>query len=109
MLNFTIEELRKTRDRARLRSTLREDGYRARINVHTGTCGVGSGAMKILDTVMEEVKRQSLKDIEVATSGCAGLCSREPMITAEALGLPTVKYIDLNPEKTRQIIQEHFL
>jgi len=55
------------------------------------------------------VNRLNLKNIEVATSGCAGLCSREPMITAEALGLPPVKYIDLNPEKTRQIIQEHFL
>ncbi len=109
MLNFTIEDLRKTRDQARLRATLREDGYRARINVHTGTCGVGSGAMKILDTVTDEVNRQNLKNIEVATSGCAGLCSREPMITAEALGLPPVKYIDLTPEKTRQIIQEHFL
>ena len=109
MLNFTIEDLRKTREKARSRSTLREEGYRARINVHLGTCGVGSGAMKILDTVREEVNRQSLKNIEVATSGCAGLCSREPMITAEALGMPPVKYIDLNPEKTRQIIQEHLL
>src|SRR5512139_1573937 len=108
MLNFTIDELRKTRDQARLRSTLKEDGYRARINVHTGTCGVGSGALKILDAVTEEVNRLNLKNIDVTTSGCDGLCSHEPMITAEALGLPPVKYIDLNPEKTLQIIQEHF-
>ncbi len=109
MLNFTIDELRKIRDRARLRSALREDGCRARINVHTGTCGVGSGALKILDTVTEEVNRHGLKDIEVATSGCAGLCSREPMATVELLGEAPVKYVDLDDAKTREILVEHVI
>jgi NADH:ubiquinone oxidoreductase subunit F (NADH-binding)/(2Fe-2S) ferredoxin/NAD-dependent dihydropyrimidine dehydrogenase PreA subunit len=109
MMKLSLEDLRKIRDAARSEANLEESGVRGRINVHLGTCGVGSGAMKILETVQEEVEKKGIKDIRIATSGCAGLCSREPMITAESLGLPTVKYVDLDREKTQQIIAEHFL
>jgi NADP-reducing hydrogenase subunit HndB len=43
----------------------------------------------------------------VATSGCAGLCNREPMVTVEYKGQPPVKYIDLTPAKMRKIFAEH--
>ena len=109
MTNATIESLRKTGEAARAKAQLQEHGFRSRINVHLGTCGVGSGAMKILETITDEVAKQKIQNLQVATSGCAGLCSREPMITAESLGLPPVKYVDLNPEKMRQILTEHFL
>ncbi len=108
-MNATIESLRKTGEETRAKSQLQEHGFRGRINVHLGTCGVGSGAMKILETLTDEVAKQNIRNLQIATSGCAGLCSREPMITAESLGLPPVKYVDLNPEKMRQILTEHFL
>ncbi len=109
MMNLSLEDLRKIRKAARSKADLKESGVRGRINVHMGTCGVGSGAMKILKAVQEGVEKQGIKDVLIATSGCAGLCSREPMITAESLGLPTVKYVDLDREKTQQILSEHFL
>jgi NADP-reducing hydrogenase subunit HndB len=48
-----------------------------------------------------------LKDVAITTSGCAGLCSQEPMITVELAGEPPVKYIALNEEKTRKIFAGH--
>ena len=45
----------------------------------------------------------------MTTSGCAGLCSREPMITVELLGEAPVKYVDLNADKMREIFAEHVL
>jgi (2Fe-2S) ferredoxin len=47
--------------------------------------------------------------VEIKTSGCAGLCSREPMLTVEVAGAPPVKYIDLDPAKARRIYSEHVL
>ena len=43
------------------------------------------------------------------TSGCAGLCSREPMMTVELKGEAPVKYVDLDDLKTKKIFEAHVL
>jgi len=58
---------------------------------------------------MDEIQKRDIKDVIVTTSGCAGLCSREPMVTVELLGEAPVKYVDLNPDKMREIFTEHVL
>ena len=46
MPKLTIEELAKTRDRARRTMIPREGGaFRAKINVHMGTCGIAAFAV----------------------------------------------------------------
>jgi NADP-reducing hydrogenase subunit HndB len=45
----------------------------------------------------------------VTTSGCAGLCSREPMATVEVINESPVKYIQLDGEKIRRILREHVI
>jgi len=56
---------------------------------------------------MDEIAQRDIKDVILTTSGCAGLCSREPMATIELKGEAPVKYIDLDEEKTRKILIEH--
>ena len=46
-------------------------------------------------------------EVVVTTSGCAGLCKREPMATIEMAGQAPVKYVDLTPEKVKRIFEEH--
>jgi NADP-reducing hydrogenase subunit HndB len=58
---------------------------------------------------MDEIARRDVQDVIVTTSGCAGLCSREPMATIELMGEAPVKYIDLDEEKTRKILVEHVM
>jgi NADP-reducing hydrogenase subunit HndB len=58
---------------------------------------------------MEELAKSNLKDVAITTSGCAGLCSQEPMITIELSGAPPVKYTKLNEDKTRKIFTEHVI
>jgi NADP-reducing hydrogenase subunit HndB len=62
-----------------------------------------------MTAVMDEIQKRDVKDVIVTTSGCAGLCSREPMITVELLGEAPVKYVDLNADKMREIFAEHVL
>ena len=90
-------------------TNLREGAGRAKITVHMGTCGIAAGARKIMNTVISEVGAKGVKDIIVTTSGCAGLCSREPMATVELKDETPIKYVDLTPEKIRRIFSEHVL
>ena len=109
MPKLTIEDLKKIREKALGTVTLREGIGRAKITVHMGTCGIASGARDIMDAVMNEIETRDIKDVIVTTSGCAGLCSREPMATVELPDKPPVKYIDLTKDKIKKIFEEHVL
>ena len=109
MAKISIEDLKKIKESVQASVTLREGGYRAKVNIHMGTCGIASGARQLMTAVMDEIQKRDLKDVIVTTSGCAGLCSREPMITVELLGGAPVKYVDLNADKMREIFTEHVL
>jgi len=79
-----------------------------RIKVGYGACGIAAGAREILTMVMKEIEARNLQDVIVTNSGCAGLCSKEPMMTVEVLGEPApVKYVALTPAKVRSIIEGH--
>jgi len=109
MAKISIEDLKKIKESVQAGVNLREGGYRAKVNIHMGTCGIASGARKLMTAVLDEIEKKDLKDVIVTTSGCAGLCSREPMATVERLGEAPVKYVDLNEEKMKEIFSEHVL
>jgi NADP-reducing hydrogenase subunit HndB len=50
-----------------------------------------------------------VSDMMITTSGCMGLCSREPLVTVEILGREPIKYEYVNPNKMRQIFKRHIL
>lgn len=109
MAKLSIEDLKKIKESVQAAVTLREGGYKARVNVHMGTCGLAAGARTIMTALLDEIQKKDIKDVVVVTSGCAGLCNREPMITVERMGEPPVKYIDLTPDKMREIFSDHVL
>ena len=74
-----------------------------------GTCGIAAGARKITSSFLAEMVKNDVKDVIVTTSGCAGLCSREPMATVEIKNEAPVKYVDLTQEKMEKIFNEHVL
>ena len=109
MPKITPEDLAKITERVKRTMILREGTGRAKIRVHMGTCGIAAGARSIMNTLMEEIENRNIKDIILTTSSCAGLCSREPMITVEVQNQPPVKYVDLTPDKTTIIFDNHIL
>jgi len=74
-----------------------------------GTCGIAAGAREIMTTLMDEIAQSRVEDVITTTSGCAGFCAREPMVTVEILNKPPVKYGDLTPEKMKEIFKEHIV
>ena len=101
------EDLNKIRERMKSTARLREAEGKAKINVHLGTCGIASGAREILHAFLELVEESGSDDVIVTTSGCAGLCKREPMATVEIAGQPPVKYVDLSPDRAKNIFDQH--
>jgi NADP-reducing hydrogenase subunit HndB len=109
MPKLTIEDLKRIKEDVRSTTVLREGGFRAKVNIHMGTCGIAAGARKLMSAVLKEIEEKKISDVMVTTSGCAGLCSREPMATVEILGQPPVKYCDLNEEKMKEVFTRHVL
>jgi len=109
MPKITPKDLARIREKSRQSTTLREGAGRAKVTVHMGTCGIAAGARDIMSALMKEVESRDVKDVLVTTSGCAGLCSREPMITVELLDQPPIKYVDLTKEKMQKIFEDHVM
>ncbi len=103
------EDLEQISEKMRKMVVLREGTARAKIIVHMGTCGIAAGARKIMAAILALMEEKNAKDVIVTSSGCAGLCSREPMITVELKGEAPVKYVDVTEDKTRQIFDEHVM
>jgi len=108
MPKLKIEDLAKIKEKASRTAQLREGGpYKTKITVHMGTCGIAAGARGIMDAIMNEIDERKIEDVFLTNSGCAGLCSREPMVTVESVGKAPVKYVDLTPDKVKTIFDKH--
>lgn len=103
------EDLDKISERMKRVINLRDGAGRAKVTVHMGTCGIAAGARKIMSSLLEVAEEKRIEDVIITTSGCAGLCSREPMATVELKGEAPVKYVDLTEEKIKKIFVEHIL
>jgi len=89
--------------------TLEGGIQRAKITVHMGTCGIAAGARAVMDALMSEIASAAVTDVKVSTSGCAGMCSKEPMITLEMPGEEPIIYGQLDANKMRQVFKRHVL
>src|SRR3989304_374483 len=107
MPKLSIKDLDKISERGKKTTLLREGAGRAKITVHMGTCGIAAGARGIMNTLMDEFEKQNIKDVILTSSGCAGLCSREPMASVELKDEAPGNYVDLTPEKMRRVLGEH--
>jgi NADP-reducing hydrogenase subunit HndB len=104
---LTADELNNLRERVRREDPFLSGAKRVKVNVHTGTCGLASGAGKVLDVINQECAAAGADDVMVMTSGCLGMCSREPLVTIEVQGHEPVIYHNIDSEKARQIFREH--
>jgi NADP-reducing hydrogenase subunit HndB len=109
MPRLTIDDLKQMRDRTAGSLDLRAGVSRAKVTVHMGTCGIAAGARDVMAALLAEIEQQHLTDVLVTTSGCAGLCSREPMATVEVRSEAPVKYVNLTPDKMAQVVRQHIV
>lgn len=107
MAKMKVEDLQRIKEARQGSVNLRAGHYRAKVTVHMGTCGIAAGARNVMSAMLDELAASGLDDVIVTSSGCAGLCSREPMMTVEIQEQAPVKYVDLDAEKTRKVFASH--
>jgi len=103
------EDLIKIKKHTLIERELSKRGKKIRITVHMGTCGIASGAQKIMDALTKEIEKGKQKNIAIITSGCMGLCSREPLITVEIFGQEPIIYQYMDEEKILEVFKKHIL
>jgi NADP-reducing hydrogenase subunit HndB len=55
------------------------------------------------------MEEEEVQDVMVTTSGCIGICSREPLVTVEVLDQEPITYADMDENKMRQVFKRHIL
>ncbi len=103
----SVKELKDLESKAK--AQLEKQSKKTQVKVHLGTCGISSGANKVLDALTSEVELRKLSDIIISKAGCIGLCGREPVITIIKPGQQKVIYVDLDENKVKRIVEEHLL
>ena len=72
------------------------------------TCGLASGARRIMEAVEKEA-RENGYELAVHPTGCIGMCHNEPILEVEAPGQPRITYAQVTPESVPSILEAHFL
>ena len=101
-----LEELKKLRDKSIAETAARKEG-RFRVIIGLGTCGIAAGGRKIMEAAMEEIAKRGLKDVSVETTGCIGMCQKEPLLDIVRPGEDRVTYGPVKPEDVPRIIADH--
>ena len=76
----SLEELKKLRDESKKNLEMRDTNKKIRIVVGMATCGISAGARPVLQTLIEEVDKNNLNDVQVVQTGCIGICRYEPIV-----------------------------
>lgn len=109
MAKLTVEDLRKIKERVQQEDVFRSGEKRIKVTVHMGTCGIASGAKDIMEALLDEITANNVGDVLLTTSGCIGICSREPLVTVEEQGKDPIVYEQLTANKIRQIFRRHIM
>ncbi len=109
MAKLQVEDLKKIKESMADTVNLRAGDKPVKINVHMRTCGIAAGVRKIMTALLQELEESGATDVILTSSGCAGLCNHEPMITVEVGESAPVKYVKLDPEKAARIFDDHII
>jgi (2Fe-2S) ferredoxin len=104
---MNLEQLKQLKEKAQKQIALREGGKKYRVVVSMGTSGIASGAREVMKTMLDEIEKRGLDDVEVHVTGEPGLEDIEPVVRVEEAGGEKTTYAKLDTEKAKKIVAEH--
>ena len=108
-MKLTLEKVKEMQ--AQLKDTVGErpaDAEKTRVLVGMATCGLASGAGKVMDALKKTCEMLGIADqVELISTGCIGLCQYEPIVEVLAPGQEKVTYIKMTAEKAEEMAQKH--
>ena len=104
---MNLDELKKLKEKTQRQVALREGNKKYRIVFSMGTSGIAAGAREIMTTMLDEIDKRGIEDVEVAVTGEIGLVDAEPVIRIEERSGEKVTYAKVNADAARKIVIEH--
>ena len=103
----SLQELQNLRERVQGEIKARTQAS-ATITVGMGTCGIAAGAREVMRAILNELAERKI-DVHVVTTGCIGMCSKEPLVDIQQGDEPRVTYGNVNPTMVPRMIEEHLV
>ena len=103
----SLDELWRLREKAQQELSIRQQTT-TKVTVGMGTCGIAAGARETMQAILQELKEREI-EAHVATVGCIGMCSKEPLVDIEQAGKPRVTYANVHPHMVPRLIEDHLL
>jgi NADP-reducing hydrogenase subunit HndB len=104
---MNLDELKKLKDKAQRQVSLREGNKKYRVVFSMGTSGIAAGAREVMTTMLDELDKRGIDDVEVAVTGEIGLVDAEPVVRVEEANGEKVTYAKVNADGARKIVAEH--
>jgi NADP-reducing hydrogenase subunit HndB len=101
----SLEELQKLREQAQKEIKTRTETSTT-ITIGMGTCGIAAGAREVMQAIMDQLAERQI-DAHVTTTGCIGMCSREPLVDIQQGDEPRITYGNVSRSMVPRIIEEH--
>jgi NADP-reducing hydrogenase subunit HndB len=101
----SLEELQKLREQVQKEIKARVETSTT-ITVGMGTCGIAAGAREVMGAILDELMAQGM-EAHVTTTGCIGMCSKEPLVDIQQGDEPRITYGNVTPAMVPRIIEEH--
>ncbi|MGA2137783.1 MAG: hypothetical protein ABSH14_02875, partial [Verrucomicrobiia bacterium] len=104
---MNLDELKKLKEKAQRQVALREGNKKYRVVFSMGTSGIAAGAREVMTTMLDEIEKRGLEDVEVRVTGEVGLEDVEPVVRVEEAGGEKTTYAHLDADGARKIVAEH--
>ena len=105
----SLEDLQKFREQIIEEKRRKASAGKVELIVTLGSCGIGAGALDVLQAIKAQVKADHLDDALVSETGCIGLCHHEPILEVEIGDQPRVTYGHVTVDAVKRIVREHVL
>ncbi len=103
----SLDELRQLRTQLQQEIKTRTE-TNTTIIIGMGTCGIAAGAREVMQAFLNELSARQI-DAHVVTTGCIGMCSKEPLVDIQQGDGPRITYGNVHPDMVPRIIEEHII
>jgi NADP-reducing hydrogenase subunit HndB len=103
----SLEDLKRVREEALEKRKVKTAEGTVQVIVAMGTCGIAAGARDTMKAILDHIESNNVSGVVVTQTGCIGKCDYEPIVSVVIGAEPKVTYGHINPERAREIMQEH--
>ena len=108
-MSTPIEKIQQKKAEAVKRNSQKREGIRYEVNIGMATCEIAAGSRDAMKMFTDAATSGKVKGLLVNQKGCAGRCNVEPTIEVVEKGKTPYKYIKVNAEKAKAILEQHLI